>query len=446
MIKIPKEMLLSKIKEKAGLSDKEIESKVKDKLDQLSGLISEEGALHIIANELGVKVLEDAGQLQVKNVLAGMRNVELSGKVVKIYEVREFNRDGKPGQVGNFLIGDETGVIRVVAWNDKAKLLGQLNEGDTIKILNGYSRDNRGKPEVHLGDRSEVKVNPDGVKINVKTQTDERKKIAELGDNDQNVEIMGTVVQVFDPRFFTVDPESGKRAVEREGSFYVGDTKIPEVDYSYVTNLFLDDGTENIRVVMWKNQTQNLFGKSHDEILQNRESGFEEIKNDLLGQIVKLRGRTNKNEMFDRVEFIANFVDAKPNPEEEMKRLEKELKQKDELTKSAVEKVTNEIEEIKTEEIKTEKSNDEIVPNKVEDETEHIEIPVNDPKPEPTLNDIPESNDQITSTDKIDEKTETVEIDLGIETIKKDESTTQNSDNKMDDIDEIDDIEDLSSI
>ena len=34
MIKIPKEMLLSKIKEKAGLSDKEIESKVKDKLDE----------------------------------------------------------------------------------------------------------------------------------------------------------------------------------------------------------------------------------------------------------------------------------------------------------------------------------------------------------------------------------------------------------------------------
>ena len=44
-------------------------------------------------------------------------------------------------------------------------------------------------------------------KIEVKERIDERKKISDLGENDQNVEIMGTIVQVFDPRFFTVDPE-----------------------------------------------------------------------------------------------------------------------------------------------------------------------------------------------------------------------------------------------
>ena len=89
MLKVPKDMLIEKIKEKSGLTDKEIETRVKDKLDQLSGLISEEGALHILANELGIKIFDDPGKLQIKNVLAGMRNVELIGKVIKIYEVRD---------------------------------------------------------------------------------------------------------------------------------------------------------------------------------------------------------------------------------------------------------------------------------------------------------------------------------------------------------------------
>jgi len=171
MIKVPKDMIISKIKEKTGISDKELNSKIKDKLDQLSGLISEEGALHIIANELGVKVMDDVGKLQVKNVLSGMRNVEITAKVVKLYEVREFARENRKGKVGNFLIGDETGVIRVVAWNDKADLLSKLKEGDVVKILSGYSRENQGKPEIHLGDKTTVDINPDGEKIEVKTQS-----------------------------------------------------------------------------------------------------------------------------------------------------------------------------------------------------------------------------------------------------------------------------------
>ena len=56
MINIPVETVLTKLKEN-GLSDEEIETKIKQKMDQLSGLISREGAAHIIANEMGIKVL-----------------------------------------------------------------------------------------------------------------------------------------------------------------------------------------------------------------------------------------------------------------------------------------------------------------------------------------------------------------------------------------------------
>jgi len=341
MIKVPKDMIIEKIKQKSGLSDKEISSKIKDKLDQLSGLISEEGALHIIANELGVKILEDNAKLQIKNVLAGMRSVEITAKVVKIYEIRHFERENRKGKVGNFLIGDETGVMRVVAWNEKADLLEKLSENSMIRIKNGYARENNGRVEVHLGDRTEIELDPkDAEKIDVQSRRDQ-KKISELNENDQNVEIMGTIVQVFDPKFFPIDPESGRKAQEKDGAYYYENKKIDNIDYSYVTNLFLDDGTENIRVVLWRNQTDRLFNMSHEDIVSKKDDPFEDIKNDLLGQIVKLVGRTNRNEMFDRLEFIPNLVIMDPNPVEEKEKVDEKIAE----TKSEQNKKEEQLEE-----------------------------------------------------------------------------------------------------
>src|SRR3989339_2176741 len=106
MLQMPYAEIVEKIKEKSDLSDADIQAKVDEKLEQLSGLISKEGAAHIIANELGVKLFEQiSGRLQIKNVLSGMRNVEVLGKVTDIYDVREFNTSNRQGKVGNFIIG-----------------------------------------------------------------------------------------------------------------------------------------------------------------------------------------------------------------------------------------------------------------------------------------------------------------------------------------------------
>ncbi len=326
MIKIPIEKIKERIKEKTGLSEKEINTKIKDKLDLLSGLISEEGAAHIIANELGVKIFEEQGKLQVKNVLGGMRNVELTGKIIKVYEIKEFDKNNRKGKIGSFLIGDETGLIRVVAWNDKADLLNKLKEQDIIKIENGYSRDNNGRVEVHLGDKSNVTISPkETTEIKVKESSRERKKIKDLKETDDNVELLGTVVQTFDPKFFETCPDCGKRAKEKEDGFYCEQHNKVQPVYSYVLNLILDDGTDNIRVVLWKNQVQKLFNMTDQEIVEKKDTSFEEIKTELLGKIIKIMGRVNKNTMFERLEFIAQFIFPNPNPEEELERLKKEL-------------------------------------------------------------------------------------------------------------------------
>src|SRR3989344_7461955 len=119
MIKIPIEDIYAKIREKASITDQEIDEKINLKLKQLSGLISREGAAHIIANELGIKLFDAvSGRLQIKNILPGMRSVETIGRVRQLYEVHSFQSENRSGKVASFILGDETGFIRVVMWGD----------------------------------------------------------------------------------------------------------------------------------------------------------------------------------------------------------------------------------------------------------------------------------------------------------------------------------------
>lgn len=332
MIQIPLQEIIYKIKEKTALSEDEINQKIDDKLVQLSGLISKQGAGHIIANELKVNLFENlAGELQIKNLLPGMRNIETKGRVQRIFEVRDFQSKNRAGKVGSIMIGDETGTIKVVFWHSKADFISQLKENDVLSLTDGYVRENLGRKEIHLNDRSKILINPAGVTIGeVKKFTSIRKKITELKENDTDIEILGTIVQVFDIRFFEVCPQCNKRARAYQDGFLCEEHQKVTPAYSYVLNLVLDDGSlpdGNIRVVLFRQQAQRLIGKTNEEILIYKDAitTFEEVKNQLLGTIVKFIGKVNKNQMMDRVEFVSQLVFPNPDPEDEIKRLEKEI-------------------------------------------------------------------------------------------------------------------------
>lgn len=332
MFKIPYPELISTIKEKSGLSEEDIEGKVKQKLEQLSGLISKEGAAHIVANELGIKLLEQpSGKLQIKNVLPGMRDVETHAKVLQVYELRQFKSGEREGQVASALVGDETGAIRVVMWGNQAEHTLRLRSGDVLGIKGGYVKDNQGRKEIHLNEKAQLTINPPGVEIKEVAQTQAttspRKNIKELTEQDRNVELLGTIVQVFEPRFFEVDPDSGRRIRPNAENKFLNE-KGEEVtpDHSYVLNAVIDDGTESIRGVFFRDHATKLLNIDHPKMIGYKDdpSTFEEMKTELLGTITKVAGKVSKNDMFDRLEIVARDVTINPNPEEELKRMEKQ--------------------------------------------------------------------------------------------------------------------------
>ena len=336
MYNMSNDEIIKKITEKSGKSTEDIKKEISEQKKELGGLVSDEGAARIIANKLGVELYDAVpDKLKIKNVLGGMRNVEILGKVIyKKDPIKFVKKDNSEGKVGSILIGDETGSIRIVFWNESTDEMSKINKDDIIRIKNGMARDNNGNVEIHFTRMSTLEINPKGEKVDVISSAMRsaefiEKKIIDLKENENNVEIFGHIVNVFDIRFFEVCPKCKKRVrPNEEGKFVCEKDGNVVPDYSYVTNIIVDDGSDNIRVVLFRNVIEKLLNLTSDKVLNFKENpdGFEQFKIDLLGKPVKVKGRTSKNTMYDRVEFVASDIDPNPNPEEEIKKMESEKK------------------------------------------------------------------------------------------------------------------------
>ncbi len=307
------------IAKQKNLSVEDIQNKIKEKMNSLGNLISEEGALHIIANELGVSLHEDvSSELTISELTPQLRNVTFFAKVLQKYEMRTF---GEGGKVGNIFVGDASGFTRVTFWNEKTTFFENLKEGDVIQVQNAYTKENNGRIEVHMGNASNCVINPEGKTIEVKersgSMTAQEKKLVDITAEDSVVSITATIVQVYDPRFFESCPVCNKRLREENGSFVCAEHGPQEPTYNYVLNAFLDDGTDTIRGTLWKEQIQKLFSKSNEDIISLRENtaALEDLKTDVLGQIIKARGKIKINEQYDTKEIVLYEIDVQPHPD-----------------------------------------------------------------------------------------------------------------------------------
>ena len=344
MIRLSYDEIIAKIQEKSGLGHAELGDKVNAKMAQLAGLVSKEGAAHIVASELGIRLVDQlSGRLQIKNILNGMRDVEAVGKVMQVFDERQFSANGREGKVASLQVSDETGSIRAVLWNEQADGVKAIKVGDVVKIKSAYVRERNGLKELHLNDRSAVIINPPGETVNVEipvaaqqfqpqSQKAPRKKLAELNEGDAMVEVLGTIVQVFDIKFFEVCPDCGKRARMPAGgsAFACEQHGAVKPSYSYVMNAVIDDSTETMRLVLFRRMVERLLNKTEQDILAYRSApdSFQQVKNDILGNFVKAVVRVNKNELFERLELVAQQI-YEANPDEEITRLNDELAAKE---------------------------------------------------------------------------------------------------------------------
>lgn len=298
--------LLSKIVEKSKKSKDEIEKIVEEKSKNLAVKVSKVGVLHIIANELGIDAFDRIPDtLKVKDIQDGMRNIECFGRIERVYDVREF----ATGKVGSILLSDETGMIRVVFWNEKADLLQEFNKGDILHIKSAYARKNLNRVELQISRYSEVIINPEGVVVNEMEYV--KKKISEISEKDSFVEIIAPIIQVYDLKILEKCPKCRKR-LENGVCPEHGEV---EPSILYIFSVVLDDSTGNIRCTFFNNLVEKLI----EDPMQYKDNPieFSVKRREFVAKLIKVKAKVNYNQSFDRLETIARDFTFDVTPEEE---------------------------------------------------------------------------------------------------------------------------------
>ncbi len=308
-----KNSLIEKIAQQANVGIEEVQKRINSKLSEFSGLVSEEGAVYLVAKDLGVDPSTEIQKksLKIENIVPGMRSVSLKGKVVSISDINSFKKsDGSEGQVQNVVLGDETGTVRLSLWNDQIELADKLEINTAIEIKNAYSKeDNRGDAELRLGKKTIVrKIDSSEIPNVVTFSTNNIKKTHIVGVQHENVkyEVEGTILQIFTKNaFFMVCPSCGKRVTKNESNVYTCEEH-GEVNpvKKLVISLILDDGTATIRCVFFENVAYNLI-KSKDI---NSYEELENIVKPLLGKYIHVSARSKFNSFFNALELIVDNV------------------------------------------------------------------------------------------------------------------------------------------
>ena len=208
------------------------------------GFISDETLLRMIAAEFSVEIPHDKAltpTLSIRNLIPSLNDVTLIGRVVAVFPPKAFKED-KSGKVASLLVADQSGILRVVLWNDKTSLMqsGEIKVGQVIRFSHGYTREDRsGRVELHIGEKSEIEINPKDVEAKDYPAIGKfTTKIGEITQAHRNkkVNIIGTVKELFSASTFQrQDSSAGK-----------------------VMRFILADETSEIPVVVWNEKVDEV--------------------------------------------------------------------------------------------------------------------------------------------------------------------------------------------
>ena len=251
----------------SGISEAELEKQVLNKESEFGGFMSKQGILFIIAKENGIyiqspeiseqlyeefeeKIDYDEFSIQLSEIKDEMRNIVLLGKILQIFETRDFTRkDGTGGKVSSFLFGDNSETVKVVLWGDKADF--SKNEyfrvNELIRIIGAYCK--KGKDnnlEVHLGKRGKIILSPeipnknlrlmlDSIKVKsqngreIKSKSTSTSEIKDLVESFKYIKMIQGQVQI--EEFKEINKKSGEK--------------------TFLLKILLSDDSATIRVLIW---------------------------------------------------------------------------------------------------------------------------------------------------------------------------------------------------
>ena len=188
--------LVNKLLElKPELTKPDIEEKIKQKKDKIgAGYLTDQGALFLIASDLGVSLSEPLKvEMTLKELYVGAKEISLETRVLNLAPAKQFTRkDGSPFLLRTMTVYDGDSTASVKLWDEKAKLEGieELKPGDLIKIIKAYVKsDLNGSPTINIGSSSYIEPSTgtsdipsiDAITIDVSSVKEDQKDLVVTG-------------------------------------------------------------------------------------------------------------------------------------------------------------------------------------------------------------------------------------------------------------------------
>jgi ssDNA-binding replication factor A large subunit len=129
-----------------------------------SGYLTDQGALFLIAGELGVRLQHMiTADLTLKDLHIGANDITVVARVLAIYPVAEFKKKDGSG-VGRYRrvnLFDRNGIGRLTIWedNEEAMKLAGITVDAPVRVVSAYVKQGLdGKPNLNLGKRGRIEV------------------------------------------------------------------------------------------------------------------------------------------------------------------------------------------------------------------------------------------------------------------------------------------------
>jgi ssDNA-binding replication factor A large subunit len=264
-----------------GLSAADLELLIQQKKEQFSGLLSDEGAVHLILSEKGLNPSVNA---LLKDLTSKDTQVSVTVRVDAIYPLKQFDKNGRKGCVQSIVISDSSATSRLVFWNDDTHLVSQFQIGCQY-VLAGCSIRSSASGGIELTYSSKSKAQKKEVVFVA---------LSSLEDLQQ-VSVKGFIVQIFKPTFFVIDKQTRKKTTDSFDPL--------KHEQGIVWNFIIDDSCANVRVVCFGDVARSVFTEC-DDVLYQKATAL------LLGLEVVVHGKVLKNTVASRLEIRASSIEG----------------------------------------------------------------------------------------------------------------------------------------
>ena len=195
------------LEQKPELTQVDLDEKIQQKKEKIgAGYLTDQGALFLIAADLGVTLTESLKiEMKIKDLYVGAKEVTLDSRVLNFSPAKEFNRkDGSTFLLRTMTVYDDNSTASVKLWDEKAKLsnIENLKPGDLVKIIKAYVKtDLNGSPTLNVGSGSSIEIIDSESKIpSIDSIT---RNLNSLKENEKDLVVSGTIFGTINSMQFT---------------------------------------------------------------------------------------------------------------------------------------------------------------------------------------------------------------------------------------------------